>query len=354
MSVAGLPAAARFVGKLELFRAASGSAALLGLLFLGGALSFVYAFQVYQYDFWRGERTGPRAGRPQQALIAGLAVLVLALGLSPSRCSRSATTPPQALDRRRQVTGILVRAAGLVAVYLLVLTSTAPGDVLVGALIAVPIAFALRPRRPRRATRRRAHPRPRGRRPRGPDGGGNRTRAASARCRRATASAARTAPASSRSRKGTGRPSMSRSGACSPAKRPTRSRSTSTRGAACWSSISSTRATQKRSVPATPEPTSAGSAGWRPADARDRARRRYRLGHAAARRRRTAPAARARHAAPHSRARRDRDDRGRRCCTLLSYLRDVSYYIDAALALALLSFTATLVAARYVRGGGPF
>jgi multicomponent Na+:H+ antiporter subunit F len=39
---------------------------------------------------------------------------------------------------------------------------------------------------------------------------------------------------------------------------------------------------------------------------------------------------------------------------LLSYLRGVSYYIDAALALALLSFTATLVAARYIRRGGPF
>ena len=40
--------------------------------------------------------------------------------------------------------------------------------------------------------------------------------------------------------------------------------------------------------------------------------------------------------------------------TLLSYLRDVSYYIDAALALALLSFTATLVAARHVIRGRPF
>jgi multicomponent Na+:H+ antiporter subunit F len=39
---------------------------------------------------------------------------------------------------------------------------------------------------------------------------------------------------------------------------------------------------------------------------------------------------------------------------VLSYQRKVSYYIDAALALALLSFTATLVAARYVRRGGPF
>ena len=40
--------------------------------------------------------------------------------------------------------------------------------------------------------------------------------------------------------------------------------------------------------------------------------------------------------------------------TILSYLRDVSYYIDAALALALLSFTATLVAARHVLRGRPF
>ena len=40
--------------------------------------------------------------------------------------------------------------------------------------------------------------------------------------------------------------------------------------------------------------------------------------------------------------------------TTLSYLRDVSYYIDAALALALLALTSTLVAARYVTRGGPF
>ena len=40
--------------------------------------------------------------------------------------------------------------------------------------------------------------------------------------------------------------------------------------------------------------------------------------------------------------------------TTLSYLRDVSYYIDAALGLALLSFTSTLVAARYLMRGGPF
>ena len=34
--------------------------------------------------------------------------------------------------------------------------------------------------------------------------------------------------------------------------------------------------------------------------------------------------------------------------TILSYLRDVSYYLDAALAVALLSFVATLVAVRHL------
>lgn len=39
---------------------------------------------------------------------------------------------------------------------------------------------------------------------------------------------------------------------------------------------------------------------------------------------------------------------------LLSYLRDVGYYLDAAVALALLSFVATVAAARYLTSGGPF
>jgi multisubunit Na+/H+ antiporter MnhE subunit len=46
------------------------------------------------------------------------------------------------------VSGILLRATGLVAIYLLVLTSAMPGDILIGALFALPIAVALRPRKP--------------------------------------------------------------------------------------------------------------------------------------------------------------------------------------------------------------
>jgi multisubunit Na+/H+ antiporter MnhE subunit len=45
------------------------------------------------------------------------------------------------------VIGTLVRAAGLAVVYLLVLTSTAPGDVVVGIVLGLALALSLRPRR---------------------------------------------------------------------------------------------------------------------------------------------------------------------------------------------------------------
>jgi multicomponent Na+:H+ antiporter subunit F len=39
---------------------------------------------------------------------------------------------------------------------------------------------------------------------------------------------------------------------------------------------------------------------------------------------------------------------------LLSYRQEVGYYLDAAVALSLLSFVATIAAARYLASGGPF
>ena len=83
LSVAGVPPAAGFVGKLELFRATADDPELIALLVLGSALSFVYAFQTYQYDFWRGERTGKRSTLPQQGVVAALALFVLAAGVWP-------------------------------------------------------------------------------------------------------------------------------------------------------------------------------------------------------------------------------------------------------------------------------
>lgn len=39
---------------------------------------------------------------------------------------------------------------------------------------------------------------------------------------------------------------------------------------------------------------------------------------------------------------------------LLSYYWDVGYYLDAAVALSLLSLVSTIAAARYLTSGGPF
>ena len=82
-SVAGVPPAAGFVGKLELFRATADSPALIVLLLVGSALSFVYVFQIYQYDFWRGERTSSASTGSRQVIVAALAAVVLAAGLWP-------------------------------------------------------------------------------------------------------------------------------------------------------------------------------------------------------------------------------------------------------------------------------
>jgi multicomponent Na+:H+ antiporter subunit D len=83
LSVAGVPPAAGFVGKLELFRAVADEPALIALFALGSALSFVYVFQVYQYDFWRGERDAPRRSRHKHVVAGLLALVVIAAGVWP-------------------------------------------------------------------------------------------------------------------------------------------------------------------------------------------------------------------------------------------------------------------------------
>jgi multicomponent Na+:H+ antiporter subunit D len=84
-SVAGIPPTAGFFGKVELFRAgvAEDSAALVALIFLGGAVSFLYMFQIYQHDFWRGERRGAASPRALRGMAVALAVVVVTLGLWP-------------------------------------------------------------------------------------------------------------------------------------------------------------------------------------------------------------------------------------------------------------------------------
>jgi len=85
-SVVGVPPVAGFVGKLAMFRASveAGGVALTALIFVGGALSFVYVFQVYQRVFWTPEQKGEKVSPPPiRALVLLLAGLVLAAGLWP-------------------------------------------------------------------------------------------------------------------------------------------------------------------------------------------------------------------------------------------------------------------------------
>ncbi|CAM2835986.1 oxidoreductase [Mycobacterium intermedium] len=87
-SVAGVPPAAGFIAKLEVFRTAvaAGNPVLLVLLVVGSVLSLVYMFQVYQRRFWRPADPSAAvvevSALPARALVLGFAVLVLAAGLA--------------------------------------------------------------------------------------------------------------------------------------------------------------------------------------------------------------------------------------------------------------------------------
>jgi multicomponent Na+:H+ antiporter subunit D len=83
LSVAGVPPAAGFVGKLELFQATNHEPALVALLILGAILSLVYAFQIYQYDHWRSAHVDEPSRWRVRAVPIGLAAVVLGAGLWP-------------------------------------------------------------------------------------------------------------------------------------------------------------------------------------------------------------------------------------------------------------------------------
>jgi multicomponent Na+:H+ antiporter subunit D len=94
-SVVGVPPAVGFVAKIAAFKAGLAAVgmvevvALLAVIFLGSALSFVYMFQIYQRVFLGNEAQRPQRSRKKsspratRALVVALAVLVLAMGLWP-------------------------------------------------------------------------------------------------------------------------------------------------------------------------------------------------------------------------------------------------------------------------------
>jgi multicomponent Na+:H+ antiporter subunit D len=85
LSIAGIPPAVGFVGKLEVFRAVVHDPVVTMLLVVGSLLSFVYAFRIYQIERWRPDPTAVSGRGPWRTAIVPIALggLVLGLGLWP-------------------------------------------------------------------------------------------------------------------------------------------------------------------------------------------------------------------------------------------------------------------------------
>jgi multicomponent Na+:H+ antiporter subunit D len=107
LSVVGVPPAAGFIGKAALFRTglAAGETvtaiAVVGFVFLGGALSFVYMLQIYQrrYRAPRGE-PGPSSLLTRRLLVLALAVFIVALGVWPEPLLALSQYAAEVLPRR--------------------------------------------------------------------------------------------------------------------------------------------------------------------------------------------------------------------------------------------------------------
>jgi multicomponent Na+:H+ antiporter subunit D len=104
LSVAGVPPTAGFVGKLAVFRSGieDGAAGLVALLVLGSALSFLYMFQSYQHDVWRGRGRDAETSAGHRGAVAALLAGVLVLGLWPEPLLAAGDAAAAALEARER------------------------------------------------------------------------------------------------------------------------------------------------------------------------------------------------------------------------------------------------------------
>jgi multicomponent Na+:H+ antiporter subunit D len=84
-SVAGVPPAGGFFGKMSVFQAgmAGDRPWLVAVVFIGGALSFVYMFQTYGARFWVNQPADEATTRVALGLVAVVAVAIVAIGVFP-------------------------------------------------------------------------------------------------------------------------------------------------------------------------------------------------------------------------------------------------------------------------------
>ncbi len=84
-SVAGVPPSVGFFGKVTVFQAAISvqNWTIVALVFLGGALSLIYMFQIYQRDFWAEQSRRGDSPLVTQLPVLVPAVVLIALGVWP-------------------------------------------------------------------------------------------------------------------------------------------------------------------------------------------------------------------------------------------------------------------------------
>lgn len=84
-SVAGVPPIAGFLSKLVMFQVGSEAESwyLLALVFLGGALSFLYMFQLYRRQFWIPDEGEKESDSLPQIIVGVMALGLLFIGIYP-------------------------------------------------------------------------------------------------------------------------------------------------------------------------------------------------------------------------------------------------------------------------------
>ena len=84
-SVAGVPPAAGFLGKIAIFWAAveDNAWSITALVFLGSALSFLYMFQLYRRRFWVPKEDEQVSSTLPQVIVSAMAIGLLVIGLWP-------------------------------------------------------------------------------------------------------------------------------------------------------------------------------------------------------------------------------------------------------------------------------
>jgi multicomponent Na+:H+ antiporter subunit D len=84
-SVAGVPPAGGFFGKMAMFQIGidDDQPWTVALIFIGGALSFIYMFQLYRARFWINEEADEATTRGALGLVVTVALVLIAIGVYP-------------------------------------------------------------------------------------------------------------------------------------------------------------------------------------------------------------------------------------------------------------------------------